>query len=135
PDGRAVVERAAGAVPHRRRSGPAQAPGGRRAVRLPPVQLAHCAAADRRGAVVNRFDCMTRLASWLDGEVITVTNLTTNAAQWTAVWDKGPRFYGVHMGLCLPFACGLSLAFPKRQVVALDGDGSLLIDTSALVTA
>jgi sulfopyruvate decarboxylase subunit beta len=84
---------------------------------------------------VNRLECMKQLASWLDGEVIAVTNLTTNAAQWTAVWDKGPRFYGVHMGLCLPFACGLSLAFPGRQVVALDGDGSLLIDTSALVTA
>ena len=83
---------------------------------------------------MKRLDCMRKLAEWLDGEVITVTNLTTNASHWTAVWDKGPRFYGVHMGLCLPFACGLSLAFPKRQVVALDGDGSLMVDTSALLT-
>jgi thiamine pyrophosphate-dependent acetolactate synthase large subunit-like protein len=83
---------------------------------------------------MKRLECMQRLASLLDGEVITLTNLTTNASHWTAVWDKGPRFYGVHMGLCLPFACGLSLAFPGRQVVALEGDGSLMVDTSALIT-
>jgi thiamine pyrophosphate-dependent acetolactate synthase large subunit-like protein len=77
---------------------------------------------------------MQRLAGMLDRDCITVTNLTTNASHWTSVWDKGPRFYGVHMGLCLPFACGLSLAFPNRQVVALDGDGSLMVDTSALLT-
>lgn len=77
---------------------------------------------------------MQRLAALLDHDTITVTNLTTNASHWTSVWDKGPRFYGVHMGLCLPFACGLSLAFPQRRVVALDGDGSLMVDTSALIT-
>jgi thiamine pyrophosphate-dependent acetolactate synthase large subunit-like protein len=30
---------------------------------------------------------------------------------------------------------GLSLAFPKRRVFAFDGDGSLIIETSALITA
>jgi thiamine pyrophosphate-dependent acetolactate synthase large subunit-like protein len=29
---------------------------------------------------------------------------------------------------------GVSLAFPKRKVLALDSDGSLLLDTSSLVT-
>ncbi|MFM9967627.1 MAG: thiamine pyrophosphate-dependent enzyme [Burkholderiales bacterium] len=35
----------------------------------------------------------------------------------------------------LPFAVGLSLAFPKRKVLAIDGDGSLIIETSSLITA
>jgi thiamine pyrophosphate-dependent acetolactate synthase large subunit-like protein len=38
------------------------------------------------------------------------------------------------MGTCLPFALGLSLAFPRRKVIAIDSDGSLLLDTSSIVT-
>jgi sulfopyruvate decarboxylase subunit beta len=38
------------------------------------------------------------------------------------------------LGMCVPFALGLSLAFPRRKVIALDSDGSLLLDTSSLVT-
>jgi thiamine pyrophosphate-dependent acetolactate synthase large subunit-like protein len=74
---------------------------------------------------MKRLECMRRLASLLDQEAITITNLTTNASHWTEVWDKGPRFYGVHMGLCLPFACGLSIG-PSRLLVLTFGnsDGS-----------
>jgi thiamine pyrophosphate-dependent acetolactate synthase large subunit-like protein len=38
------------------------------------------------------------------------------------------------MGLCIPFALGLTAAFPKRKVIALDSDGSLMVDTSSLIT-
>jgi sulfopyruvate decarboxylase subunit beta len=38
------------------------------------------------------------------------------------------------MGLCIPFALGLTAAFPKRKVIAFDSDGSLMIDTSSLIT-
>jgi thiamine pyrophosphate-dependent acetolactate synthase large subunit-like protein len=38
------------------------------------------------------------------------------------------------MGLCVPFALGLSLAFPKSKVLALESDGSLMVDSSSLIT-
>jgi thiamine pyrophosphate-dependent acetolactate synthase large subunit-like protein len=38
------------------------------------------------------------------------------------------------MGMCIPFALGLSLAFPRRKVVAIESDGSLLLDASSLIT-
>jgi thiamine pyrophosphate-dependent acetolactate synthase large subunit-like protein len=38
------------------------------------------------------------------------------------------------MGLCLPFALGLTVAFPKRKVIAIDSDGSLMNDSSSLIT-
>ena len=79
--------------------------------------------------------CMKLLSDLIDGETLTITNLTTNARMWSALRGDRPSFYGLNMGLCLPFAVGVALAFPKRRVVAIDGDGSLIIETSSLITA
>ena len=79
--------------------------------------------------------CMKLLSDLIDGETITITNLTTNARMWSALRGERPSFYGLNMGLCLPFALGVALAFPKRRVVAIDGDGSLILETSSLITA
>lgn len=79
--------------------------------------------------------CMQLLADLIDESVLTVTNLSSNARMWSALRGERPSFYGLNMGLCLPFAVGLSLAFPRRKVLALDGDGSLIIETSSLITA
>src|SRR4051812_33781926 len=76
-----------------------------------------------------------QLVSEVAKDVLAVTNLTTNARMWSALRGERPSFYGLNMGLCLPFAVGLSLAFRRRKVLALDGDGSLIIETSSLITA
>src|SRR4051812_30987823 len=76
-----------------------------------------------------------QLVSEVAKDVLVVTNLPTNARMWSALRGERPSFYGLNMGLCLPFATGLALAFPKRRVLALDGDGSLMIETSSLITA
>jgi thiamine pyrophosphate-dependent acetolactate synthase large subunit-like protein len=54
---------------------------------------------------------------------------------WRALRKDGPSFYNLNLGLCLPFAVGLSVAFPGRKVIALDADGSLMIDASSLILA
>ena len=82
---------------------------------------------------MRRYDCLAILAGCLDDQALTVTSLSTNANMWRALTPGGPSFYGMNMGLCLPFAAGLSYAFPQRKVVALDGDGSLMVDLSSLV--
>lgn len=78
---------------------------------------------------------MQRLSDLVDDQTLTVTNLATNARMWSGLRGERPSFYGLNMGLCLPFAVGLSLAFPKRRVLVIDGDGSLMIETSSLITA
>ena len=80
-------------------------------------------------------ECLQIVSDLVDHEMLVVTNLTSNARMWSALRGERPSFYGLNMGLCLPFAVGLCLAFPRRQVVALDGDGSLIIETSSLITA
>ncbi len=79
--------------------------------------------------------CIKLFSDLVDGETLIVTNLSSNARMWSALRGDRPSFYGLNMGLCLPFAVGLSLGFPKRKVLAIDGDGSLIIETSSLITA
>ena len=83
---------------------------------------------------MKQSDCLPLLASWVDETMLTVTSLSSNAAIWSTVRKGGPSFNGLNMGLCVPFALGLSLAYPRRKVIALDSDGSLMVDTSSLIT-
>jgi thiamine pyrophosphate-dependent acetolactate synthase large subunit-like protein len=70
----------------------------------------------------------------VDPHMLTVTSLSSNTAFWSDLRREGASFFGCNMGLCIPFALGLTAAFPKRKVIALDSDGSLMNDTSSLIT-
>ena len=83
---------------------------------------------------MKRFDCLKYLASLVDEHMLAVTSLSTNAPFWFNVRPQGANFYALNMGLCLPFALGLSVAFPKRKVIAIDSDASLMNDSSSLIT-
>jgi sulfopyruvate decarboxylase subunit beta len=83
---------------------------------------------------VKRSDCLKFLASLVDENMFAVTSLSTNAPFWFNARPQGPNFFALNMGLCLPFALGLAVAFPKRKVIAIDSDGSLMGDTSSLIT-
>lgn len=83
---------------------------------------------------MRRADLLPRLASWVAPDMFGVTSLSSNTAIWSEVRTDGPNFSGMNMGLCVPFALGLSLAFPRRTVIALDSDGSLMNNTSALLS-
>jgi thiamine pyrophosphate-dependent acetolactate synthase large subunit-like protein len=54
------------------------------------------------------------------------------------LWAAGRRpqnFYMLgSMGLACPIALGVAIAQPKRRVIALEGDGSLLMQLGALAT-
>jgi sulfopyruvate decarboxylase subunit beta len=84
--------------------------------------------------MVKRFDCLKLLASWLDEHALTVTSRGGNAREWAYLRPQGANFHSLNLVTCLPFSIGLSLAFPRRKVIAIDSDGSLLLDTSSLVT-
>jgi thiamine pyrophosphate-dependent acetolactate synthase large subunit-like protein len=70
----------------------------------------------------------------VDEHMFAVTSLSTNTPFWYNVRPEGPNFFALNMGLCLPFALGLTTAFPRRKVIAIDSDGSLMNDSSSLIT-
>jgi thiamine pyrophosphate-dependent acetolactate synthase large subunit-like protein len=83
---------------------------------------------------MKRLDCLKLLAPMVDEHMLTVTSLSSNTAFWSDLRREGANFFGCNMGLCIPFALGLTAAFPKRKVIALDSDGSLMVDSSSLIT-
>lgn len=73
------------------------------------------------------------MASLIKDEVV-VTNLGVTANEWQKIAHREANIYSVGMGLVSPTALGLALSLPGMKVIALDGDGSLLLDLSVLST-
>jgi len=83
--------------------------------------------------MVKRFDLLQSLAKIVKDELV-VTNLKGTANEWCHLSPKDSNLYYVGIGLVSPVALGLAMALPHRKVVALDGDGSLLLDLSIFPT-
>src|SRR5579871_137983 len=84
---------------------------------------------------MNRFALTQRLVSRLHNEEAVIGGIgNTNFDLW-ACGQRPQNFYMLgSMGLACPIALGVALAQPSRQVVALEGDGSLLMQLGSLTT-
>jgi thiamine pyrophosphate-dependent acetolactate synthase large subunit-like protein len=85
--------------------------------------------------VMNRFDLTSRLLKKLKREEAVIGGIgNTNFDLWGA-GHRPQNFYMLgSMGLAFPIALGVALAQPKRRVIALEGDGSLLMQMGCLST-
>jgi thiamine pyrophosphate-dependent acetolactate synthase large subunit-like protein len=89
----------------------------------------------RNTKVMNRFDLTSRLVAKLKNEEAVVGGIgNTNFDLWAA-GHRPQNFYMLgSMGLAFPIALGVALAQPKRRVIGLEGDGSLLMQLGCLST-
>ncbi|ARP98482.1 thiamine pyrophosphate-dependent enzyme [Pseudorhodoplanes sinuspersici] len=78
---------------------------------------------------VKRYAFLKALAGRITDE-LAVTNLANTATEWFSIRPSDANLYAVGMGMVTPYALGLSLALPNREVIALDGDGSIFFDPS-----
>src|SRR5262244_4188944 len=85
--------------------------------------------------MMNRFDLTSRLVARLNKEEAVIGGIgNTNFDLWSA-GHRPQNFYMLgSMGLAIPIAFGVAAAQPQRHVVALEGDGSLLMQLGALGT-
>ena len=85
--------------------------------------------------VMNRADLTRRLVARLHRDEAVVGGIgNTNFDLWMA-GQRPQNFYMLgSMGLAVPIALGVALAQPGRGVVALEGDGSLLMQLGCLAT-
>ena len=85
--------------------------------------------------VMNRADLTSRLVAKLQAEEAIVAGIGfTNFDLWS-VGRRPQNFYMLgSMGLALPIALGVAIAQPERRVIALEGDGSLLMQLGVLST-
>ena len=84
-------------------------------------------------SMMKRDECFRVLARQLKDEIVVATY--SSAFEWLAIADR-PLNYFSHgaMGLASSHGLGLALGLPRRRVIVLDGDGSLLMNLGSLVT-
>jgi thiamine pyrophosphate-dependent acetolactate synthase large subunit-like protein len=85
--------------------------------------------------VMNRFALTKRLVAQLKRDEAVIGGIGNANFD---LWESGQRpqnFYMLgSMGLTIPIALGVAIAQPKRHTIALEGDGSLLMQLGCLAT-
>jgi sulfopyruvate decarboxylase subunit beta len=83
---------------------------------------------------MTRLDALTAIYPRLESRIV-VTIMGAVAAELQSIGHRPNFFYLQHaMGLASSMGLGIALTRPERQVVVLDGDGSLLMNLGGLTT-
>jgi sulfopyruvate decarboxylase subunit beta len=83
---------------------------------------------------MRRLDALNAVYAQLE-QAIVVTIMGAVAAELQSIGHRPNFFYLQHaMGLASSMGLGIALARPDRQVVVLDGDGSILMNLGGLTT-
>src|ERR1044072_4392429 len=83
---------------------------------------------------MKRFDCL-RAVAVSAGEALVVSSAGAVTLEWHALRPSDGNFRVRTLGLCSSIALGMALGLPHRKVIALDGDGSLLMSLCWLPTS
>jgi len=83
--------------------------------------------------MVNRAECIKLLASKITDELV-ISSIAGVAKDLGLTKDREGNLYQVYMSGTTPVALGVALALPHRRVIALDGDGSILMGLTVLPT-
>jgi thiamine pyrophosphate-dependent acetolactate synthase large subunit-like protein len=84
--------------------------------------------------MMRRFDCLKLLARMISDETLFVCNLQDTTYEWQHIRPSNGNLLRQGMALVTPVAFGLAKALPHRQVIALDGDGSMLLGPGIMTT-
>ena len=85
--------------------------------------------------VLNRTDLTKRLVAKLAHHEVVVGGIGNTNFDLFAAGHRPENFYMLgSMGLAIPIALGVALAQPQRGVIALEGDGSILMSLGCLTT-
>jgi sulfopyruvate decarboxylase subunit beta len=83
---------------------------------------------------MKRIDCLRAIYPQLE-DCAVVTIMGAVAAELYSLGHRANFFYLEHaMGLASSIGLGIALAQPKRKVVVIDGDGSVLMNLGGLTT-
>jgi thiamine pyrophosphate-dependent acetolactate synthase large subunit-like protein len=84
---------------------------------------------------LNRTELTRRLAQRLTHEEAVIGGIGNANFDMFAVGHRPQNFYMLgSMGLAAPIALGVAMAQPERGVIALEGDGSILMSLGCLTT-
>lgn len=84
--------------------------------------------------MVSRYELLEKLSTIIPDEALVLACIGNTSGFWAQLREKETDLFHLTMGMCTPTALGLALALPQRKVVALDGDGNLLLNLGTLGT-
>ena len=84
--------------------------------------------------MVTRFALLKELSALVPDDVLVLTSIGNNSGFWGQLKEREANLFHLTMGMCSSTALGLSLALPKRKIVALDSDGNLTLNLGVLGT-
>jgi sulfopyruvate decarboxylase subunit beta len=82
---------------------------------------------------MNRYECLQSLLPLITDHLI-VTSQSGQRIEWGSLSNHEGNLLLGEMGAALSVGAGLALALPKRKVVVLESDGSVLLGLSSLAT-
>ena len=81
-----------------------------------------------------RFEAIYEIMEYIDDELV-ICNIGFPSRELYEINDRDENFYMIgSMGLASSIGFGLALARPDKDIVVIDGDGSLLMNMGSLVT-
>ena len=85
------------------------------------------------GRRMKRHECLKEIAGTV-GDALVVVCVGGTSSEWNAYRPSDGNLRCWTLGLTSSMALGMALGLPHRQVIALDGDGSLLMNLCGLPT-
>lgn len=82
---------------------------------------------------MKRYDCLRAVAAVV-GDALVVSSAGAMTLEWNALHPSDGNLRVRTLGLCSSIALGMALGLPHRKIIALDGDGSLLMNLNSLAT-
>ena len=82
---------------------------------------------------MKRFDCLKLVAAEVK-DALVVSSAGAMTLEWNSLRPGDGNFRVRTLGLCSSIALGMALGLPHRKIIALDGDGSLLMNLCSLPT-
>jgi sulfopyruvate decarboxylase subunit beta len=82
---------------------------------------------------MKRIDCLKAIAGKV-GDALVVGSAGGATVEWYHLHPSEGNFRSRTLGLACSIGLGIALGLPKRKVIVLDGDGSLLMNLCALPT-
>lgn len=83
---------------------------------------------------MKRYDAIVKITESLNDELI-VCNIGVPSKELFNIADRDENFYMLgSMGLSSSIAFGIAISQPKRKVICIDGDGSILMNLGSLST-
>src|SRR4051812_1209054 len=83
--------------------------------------------------LMKRHECLKEIAATV-GDALVVVCVGGTSSEWNAYRPSDGNLRCWTLGLCSSIALGMALGLPHRRVIALDGDGSLLMNLCSLPT-